>query len=118
MTLESSLPERRMQSKFPVNYNIYMSKQRTGRKFVLGSTLHCDYTNRTVDVSIPKYVKTSLHKLNQPTPMESQDALHLCNRPTYGAATQYSDPEDNSVPLPPEGITMVKKYWAHFYTMP
>ena len=53
----------------------------------LGLTLKWDYLNRTVGISMPNYVNSDLHKLHHPTPMDSQDAPHLWNRPTYGAAT-------------------------------
>ena len=80
----------------------------------LGLTLNWDYTNRTVDISMPKYIEAALHKLQHPTPMKPQDAPHLWNRPTYGSDTHNTDPEDNSAPLPLEGITMVRKIFRAF----
>ena len=55
--------------------------------YFLSLTLHWYYTNRTVDVSIPNYVKASLHKFQHITPLKPQDAPNSCNRPVYGAAT-------------------------------
>ena len=63
---------------------------------------------------MPKYIKLALHKLQHPTPLKPQDAPHRWNIPTYGAATQYADPEDNLAPLPLEGITMVRKIVGTF----
>ena len=83
-------------------------------KNVLGLTLKWEYPNRTVDISMPKYVKAALHKFQHPNPMESQDATNQWNRPTYSKATQYAAPVNNSVPLPPEGITMVRKVVGTF----
>ena len=37
---------------------------------ILGLNLNWDYTNRTVDVSIPKYFKAALHKFQHPTPLK------------------------------------------------
>ena len=61
-----------------------------------------------------KYVKVSLHKLHYPTPLKPQYTPHRWNRPTHGSETQYADPEDNSKPLPPEGITTVIKIVGTF----
>ena len=85
-----------------------------GRNIFLGLTLNWDYTNRTVDVSIPKYVNAALHKFHHPTPLKPQDSPHGWNRPTYGAATQCADPEYNLAPLTTEGITMVRKIVGTF----
>ena len=58
---------------------------------------------------MPKYVEADLQKFHHPTPMKPQYSPHLWNRPIYGAATQCVDPEDNSEPITPEGITMIRK---------
>ena len=68
---------------------------------ILGLTLNWDYPKITVDVSIPKYVKAYLHTFHNPTPLRPQYSPHQCNRPTYGSATKYADPEDNLAPLTP-----------------
>ena len=83
-------------------------------KILLGLTLNWYYTNRTMDVSIPKYIEAALHKFQHPTPLKPQDTPNQCHRPTYGSATQYTDPEDNSAPLPTEGITVVRKIVGKF----
>ena len=63
---------------------------------------------------MPKYIKASLHKFQHLTPLKPQNAPHRRNRPTYGAATQYAEPEDNPALLLPEGITMVRKIVGTF----
>ena len=86
---------------------LYVIKKDWGGTKHLGLTLNWDCTNRTVDVAIPKYAKAGLHKFQHPTLLKPQYAPHLWNRPTYGSATQYADPEYNSAPLPLEGIKIV-----------
>ena len=61
-----------------------------------------------------KYVKASLKEFQHPTPLKLQDAPQRWNMPIYGAATQYAVPEDNSAPLPPEGITTARKIVGTF----
>ena len=65
-------------------------------------------------IYIPKYVNGYLNKFQQPNPQESQDESHQCNRPIYGAATQHPEPEDESAPVPPEVITIVRKIVGNF----
>ena len=67
-----------------------------------------------MEISIIKYLKESLQKFHHPTPLKPQDTPHKWKRPTYGAATQYTDPEDNSAPLPPEGNTAVRNIVVTF----
>ena len=107
--MESSSPSSGLQSTLPFNRRFVCHHKGLVNIFFVGLSLNRDYTNITVDFSMPKYVEVDLHKFKQQTPMKPQDASHLWYRPTYGAATQYADPEDNLAPLPPEGITMVRK---------
>ena len=81
--------------------------------------INWDCTNITVDVSMPEYVEASLQKFHHPIPLKPQDVPHRWNRPTYGPATQYAEPEDNLALLPPEGITMVSKIVGRilYYTL-
>ena len=39
-------------------------------KILLGLTLNWYYTNRTMDVSMPKYIEAALHKFQHPTPLK------------------------------------------------
>ena len=94
-------------------YLYVITKDLEGKIF-LGLTHNWDYPNRTVDSSMPKYVKADLHNFQCPNHLESQDAPHQWNSPTYGTVTQYANPEDESEPLPPEGITMVRKIVGAF----
>ena len=68
---------------------------------------------------MPNYIKADLHKFYHTTALESQDAPHQQNSTTYGTATQYSNPECNSDPLPTEGTNVVSKIMGNFlyYTL-
>jgi hypothetical protein len=58
-----------------------------------GLTLDWDYKNRTVDLSMPGYIKAALHKYQHPAPARPEHAPHGWNPPIYGAKTQFvSDP--------------------------
>jgi hypothetical protein len=46
-----------------------------------GLTLNWDYTNRTVDLSMPNYVAMALHKFQHPPPSRRQHAPHQWTRP-------------------------------------
>jgi hypothetical protein len=55
--------------------------------------LDWDYKNRTVDLSMPGYIKAALHKYQHPAPTCPKRAPHGWNPPIYGAKTQFvSDP--------------------------
>jgi hypothetical protein len=54
-----------------------------------GLTLDWDYNNRTVDLSMPGYIKAALHKYQHPAPACPEHAPHTWNQPIYGAKTQF-----------------------------
>jgi hypothetical protein len=54
-----------------------------------GLTLEWDYKNRTVDLSMPGYIKAALHKYQHAAPARPEHAPHTWNPPIYGAKTQY-----------------------------
>jgi hypothetical protein len=68
------------------NYNI--SSDWNGHAYC-GLTLYWDYTNRTVDLSMPGYIKTALHKYQHAAPSRPEHAPHTWNPPIYGVKTQY-----------------------------
>jgi hypothetical protein len=72
------------------NYNI--SSDWNGTAYC-GLTLDWYYKNRTVDLSMPGYIKSALHKSQHPAPARPEHAPHGWNPPIYGAKTQFvSDP--------------------------
>jgi hypothetical protein len=72
------------------NYNI--SSDWNGTAYC-GLTLDWDYKNRTVDLSMPGYIKAALHMYQHPAPAHPEHSPHGWNPPIYGAKTQFvSDP--------------------------
>ena len=70
----------------------------TGTKYC-GLTLDWDYTNRTVDLSIPGYIERALQRFQHPTPPCPEHAPHAWQKPIYGATTQYAPDPDNAPAL-------------------
>jgi hypothetical protein len=64
-----------------------------------GLTLEWDYKNRTVDLSIPGYIKAALHKYQHAAPTRPEHAPHTLNQPVYGAKTQYVENKTTSPAL-------------------
>jgi hypothetical protein len=72
------------------NYNI--SSDWNGTAYC-GLALDWDYKNRTVDLSMPGYIKVALHKYQHPAPARPEHAPHGWNPPIYGSKTQFvNDP--------------------------
>jgi hypothetical protein len=67
------------------NYNI--SSDWNGSAYC-GLTLDWDYKNRTVDLSMPGYIKAALHKYQHPAPARPEHAPHTWSPHIYGAKTQ------------------------------
>jgi hypothetical protein len=68
------------------NYNI--SSDWNGTAY-WGLTLDWNYKNRTVDLSIPGYIKAALHNYQHPATARPEHAPHGWNPPIYGAKTQF-----------------------------
>jgi hypothetical protein len=62
------------------NYNI--SSDWNGSAYC-GLTLDWDYKKRTVDLSMPGYIKATLHKYQHPAPARPEHAPHTWNPPIY-----------------------------------
>ena len=84
-----------------------------GKKY-LGVDLDWDYVNRTVTLSMPKYVEAALHKLQHPKPPRKQHAPHRWNIPSYGAKIQFAPTEDDHPLLDPASRTRVQKIVGMF----
>jgi hypothetical protein len=77
------------------NYNI--SSDWNGTSYC-GLTLDWNYQDRTVDLSIPGYIKASLHKYRHPAPARPEHSPHTWNPLIDGAKTQFvSDPKPSTV---------------------
>ena len=85
-----------------------------------GGTLYCDikinwyYANRTVDLSMPHYISSMIHKNQHPTPKSAQHSQHSWNIPTYGATQQLTKPPDTTAPL---ALSEVKRIQKSFGTL-
>ena len=84
-----------------------------------GIKLKWDYTCRTVDLSIPGYIKVVSLKYQHPEPRKLQHAPHRWDKPQYVQTTQYAKPVDKTPKLDNEGIKHIQKvigtllYYAH-----
>lgn len=85
----------------------------TGSSFC-GLTLHWDYNNQFVDVSMPGYVEKKLQKFQHPMPNKPQYAPHPWIKPSYGQKLQYAPPPDDSDKLDKKGTTRVQSITGSF----
>jgi hypothetical protein len=75
----------------------------------LGITLKWDYQARTVELSMPGYVEKALNQFAHKPPPQPQHAPHAWIKPSYGAATPYTAPEDTSAPLDANGTKRLQE---------
>jgi hypothetical protein len=78
------------------NYNI--SSDWNGTAYC-GLTLDWDDKKRTVDLSMPGYVKAALHKYQHVAPAHPEHTPHTWNPPIYGAKTQFVNDKTSSPAL-------------------
>jgi hypothetical protein len=88
------------------NYNI--SSNWNGTAYC-GLTLDWDYKNRTVDLSMPGYIKAALHKYQHPAPARPEHAPHTWNPPIYGAKTQFMNEITSSPALSNKDVNTLKQ---------
>jgi hypothetical protein len=88
------------------NYNI--SSNWTGSAYC-GLTLEWEYKNRTVDLSMPGYIKAALHKYQHAAPACLEHAPHTWNPPIYGAKTQYVEDETTSPALSDKDVNKLQQ---------
>jgi hypothetical protein len=81
------------------NYDI--SSDWTGIAYC-GLKIDCDYTNGTVDLSMPGYIKAVLHKYQHPAPTRPEHAPYQWNPHIYGTKTQYVEDTQDSPALSPK----------------
>jgi hypothetical protein len=87
-------------------YNI--SSDWNGRAYC-GLTLDWDYTNRTVDLSMPGYIKAALHKYQHAAPARPEHAPHTWNPPIYGTKTQYVEDKTISPALSDKDVNKLQQ---------
>jgi hypothetical protein len=71
-------------------------------------TLHCDYKNRTCDISMPGYIANVISKLQHDTPKHPQQTHSRYGIPVYGAKNQYAT-QDETPPLTEKSIVSTYK---------
>jgi hypothetical protein len=74
-----------------------------------GLTLDWDYKNRTVDLSMPVYIKAALYKYQHAAPTRPAHAPHTWNPPVYGAKTQYEENEATSPALSDKDVSKLQQ---------
>jgi hypothetical protein len=88
------------------SYNI--SSDWNGRAYC-GLTLDWDFTNRTVDLSMPGYIKAALHKYQHAALARPEHAPHTWNPPIYGAKTQFVKDETISPALSDKDVNKLQQ---------
>jgi hypothetical protein len=75
-----------------------------------GITLKWDYDQRSVELSMPGYVKAALHKFQHPQPTAPQHSPYPWNQPQHNTkASQEAIAPDASPKLPPTDIKRIQK---------
>ena len=65
-------------------------------KDYLGLSLVWNYAKKYVDISMPWYIPSALHKFQHKKPTRPQDAPHAWTQPVYGQRIQYAKDPSNS----------------------
>jgi hypothetical protein len=81
-----------------------VSKDWTGGLYC-GITLKWNYVSKHVDLSMPGYIKDTLHKFQHPLPKRPQYAPHHWIIPAYGQRIQYAPLPDAAPPATAQEIT-------------
>ena len=81
---------------------------RKSKKYI-GINLKWDYSNHTVELSMPEYVKHALHKFQHLIPSRPERSNYVHNAPIYGRSIQYSEPEYSSDLLPPSDCNLIQQ---------
>jgi hypothetical protein len=91
-----------------INKNYNISSDWKGGAYC-GLTLDWDYEKRTVELSMPGYIKAALHKYQHPAPARPEHAPHTWNPPIYGAKTQFVDDKTSSPALSDKDVNKVQQ---------
>jgi hypothetical protein len=81
-----------------------VSKYWTGGLYC-GITLHWDYSNKYVYLSMPGYIKDALHKFQHPLTKRPQYAPHNWTVPAYSQRVQYAPQPDTAPPVTTADVT-------------
>jgi hypothetical protein len=67
------------------------------------------YEKRTVDLSMPGFIKAALHKYQHPAPTRPKHAPRTWNPPIYGAKTQFVDDKTSSPALSDKDVNKLQQ---------
>jgi hypothetical protein len=87
-------------------YNIWSDWNGTA---YCGLTLDWDYKNHTVNLSMPGYIKDTLHKYQHPAPTRPEHSPHTWNPPIYGAKTQFVNDPTTSPTLSDKDVNKLQQ---------
>ena len=71
--------------------------------------LEWDYQNRTVDLSIPGYIKKLIQRFLHPITNKPEHQPHCHFQPQYGTKVQLTEPGDETPFLQPDDITKLQQ---------
>jgi hypothetical protein len=77
-------------------------------------TLTWDYSHRTIDISMPGYVKKSLDRFQHHAHGRPQNSPHTWQRTQYGKHPQMTPYFDDSTILPPSELTRIQEIVGTF----
>ena len=72
-------------------------------------SLDWDYTNGTVDLSMPGYIEKALQRFAHPIPNKPEDSPHECTLPNYGQKIQFTKDPDQTNTLDASGIKRLQE---------
>jgi hypothetical protein len=79
-----------------------------------GITLDWNYEKRTVDLSMPGYVETALHRFQHKAPAKPQDCPYKPAQRQYNTPVQLTEQPDDTQRLDKKGITTVQQIVGTF----
>jgi hypothetical protein len=88
------------------NYNIFSDWNSTA---YCGLTLDWDYKNRTVDLTMPGYIKAALHKYQHPAQARPEHSPHTRKPPIYRAKTQFVSDTTHSPALSDKDVNKLQQ---------
>jgi hypothetical protein len=91
-----------------IKKNYAISSDWTGSAYC-GLKLDWGYTNITVDLFMPAYIKAALHKYQHPSPTHPEHGPHQWNPPVYGAQKQYVEDKQDSPLLSPKDVNRLQQ---------
>jgi hypothetical protein len=82
-----------------------------------GLTLDWVYKDRTVDLSMPGYIKAALHKYQHPAPERPENSPHTWNPHIYGATRNLGVTPNLAPNFRTKISTNYNNSQAHYYIM-